>query len=254
MTTALTLVVKVLDQCKQGRCFPQAENVWPHDELVKVLHLSGLRGPWPTVGGHERLVQMLLDHLNVQIPPVYALCTDQALVLDSTTVHVRQSTLQIGPYAKLHPLPTPLPSCEQIWQLFVQRHHHAATTTDQLAPSPAVLEKQMQILALEKEVARLKTQLQGSEVGQLRLAVDEGHRVIKALEAKLQAERRQLLTLREKNLTLAREAQMTEARTLELRDQLQHVRNRLGVRTLSPEGLERALEEVARLKQQLGAV
>lgn len=247
--SSLTLIVHVLDQCKQGVCFPEAENVWPRDDLIQILNLSGIMGPLPASYNHEKLLQIFLDHLNVQTPKVYALRTETALVLDSSTLQVRQNLLYIGPYAQLQPIESH--DCRHLWNVFWQ---HVNVRHDLRTPEPrAVLEKQMQILSLEKEVAKLKKQMKDSENGRLRAEFDEASQVIKALEAKIREERQQVTVLKEKNLTMAREAQVAEARTLDLREQLQRVRNKLSVRTLSPEDLERALDEVAALKQELVA-
>lgn len=247
--SSLTLIVHVLDQCKQGVCFPEAENVWPRDDLIQILNLSGIMGPLPDHYTHEKLLQIFLDHLNVQTPKVYALCTEQALILDSSTIQVRHNLLQVGPYAQLQPLESR--DCRHLWRVFWQ---HVNVRRDLRAPeSRDVMEKQMQILGLEKEVAKLKKQMKDSETGRLRVEFDEAGQVIKALEAKLREERQQIALLKEKNLTMAREAQTAEARALDLREQLQQVRNKLSVRTLSPEDLERALDDVAALKQQLVA-
>lgn len=40
----LHLVVNVLDQCKEGVCFPEDESLWSQAELVRIVSLSGIAG------------------------------------------------------------------------------------------------------------------------------------------------------------------------------------------------------------------
>lgn len=251
--TTLTLVVNVLDQCKQGVCFPEAQSVWPREELIKVLNLSGIVGPLPSRYTYEHIIQIFLDHLNVQTPKVYALHTERELILDSSTVQVRHNLVHLGPYARLQAIePSSLSDCRHLWQVFYQ-HVRADSSRDLQYPrdSPEVLAKQMRIVELEKEVTKLKKQAQESETGRIKTEFQEAQQVMKALEAQIREERQRVVQLRDKNLALARESQVLEARAMELREQLQRVRTKLSLPSQTPEALDAALDELTTLKQQL---
>lgn len=50
----LHLIVNVLDQCKEGVCFPEDESLWSQAELVRIVSLSGIAGNMlPSNYGYE---------------------------------------------------------------------------------------------------------------------------------------------------------------------------------------------------------
>lgn len=256
--TTLTLVVHVLDHCKQGVCFPEQESVWPLEELGKVLNLSGLVGTLSRVRlTHEQLIQTLLDHLNVQTPAVYALYTnDRQLIMDSSTVQVRRNLVYVGPYAKLQPFP-PTHQCHDIWQRFAQyaqpaQKQHAIVATGE-EERRLLHQQQGRILELERELAQLKVQCKDSELGRLKSAMQESTHVIKALEAQLREAQSQQAGLREKNFEMTRQTQVSEARAMWLHEQLNLVRTRLSITAQDPVAWESALQDLVALKQQLRA-
>ena len=244
--TTLILVVSLLDQCKQGVCFPESVSVWPRDQLIKVLNLSGI-ALLPPHYGYEKIIQIFLDHLNAQSPKVYALCTEKDIVLDSTDVKIKNNLLYVGPFAKLQPIATE--DCRQIWSIFLKYVH---VQRDVRPPeSRAVLEKQMRINELEREIDKLKKQMKQSESGRIKVEFDEANKVIRSLESQLREERKNMTQLKEKNLALAREDQVLQARIMELNTQLQAVRTKLSIKSTSPEALEAVLSEIESIKKQL---
>ncbi len=241
--TTLILIVNVLDQCKQGQCFPEMESQWPREELLKVLSLSGIDATMlPSHYTYNDIIQLFLDHLNVQRPQVYALCTETDLILDSQTVEVRNNLVHFGPYSKIQKLASN--DCRHAWTVFSQ---HTFIRRPFVMPEPAaVTEKQMRILELEKEVNRLKKQAKESESGRMKAQFDEAENLLKTYRAQLKEERRKEMTVREQNMQLVRQAQVLEAQKQELTLQLKEARDKLGKGATTE-----TLQEIATLKQRL---
>lgn len=141
----LVLVINVIDQCKKGIVFPESENEWPREELVKILQLAGIVGLVHGIDNtYVNLINMLLYKLNIQTPRIYALClqseTQISVITDARDSRVlgqvgqryqgtqptnilgqepKEPKLYIGMMTKLVPISAGL-SCQDMFKLYHQ--------------------------------------------------------------------------------------------------------------------------------------
>lgn len=254
--SALVLIVHVLDYCQQGICLPEAESAWPRAELNKVLNLSGIMGPLTTYS-YPQLIQLLVNHLNVQSPLVYALYTaERGLLLDSNGVVVRDQLWYEGLSTRWLRVESSAAAtdCRQLWQRFAQHQQRPpAATTAHGGSSRAELEQQLRIQALERDIAKLQKQLQDSQGVRLEKEFQEAHQVIRALQEQLQQARQQTSALSEQNAALLREQQVQQARVLSTQTQLQQLRAELAQRSRSPAEVEELVREIQICQEKLRA-
>ena len=244
--TTLTLVVNVLQQCKQGKIFPEHESEWPKTELIKVLALSGIVGHIPATYDYNDFIQLFLDHLNNQRPLVYALKVDHhTLILDSKTVETRKDLLYVGPYAKTL---DSYASCESAWQKFSE--YSAASMPSPIVKREGDLEAELdrtriKLLDLQQENSKLKTSLTNTEGTRLKAQFDEANQLLKSFKEQIDTSKKKQAASEEINMKLSREAQVLEAQRMQYKTILQKLRDKLGT------NWETSLDELMTVKRQL---
>jgi uncharacterized protein YnzC (UPF0291/DUF896 family) len=244
----LTLVVNVLGSCKKGVCYPESETEWLRLDIVKVLNLSGIVGELPGEKyTYEAIVRMLIDHLNVQVPKVYALVMDSSVILDSSTVTIRNQMVHVGPYAKIKQVDNL--ECDHLWSVF---HAYVKTRQEYRPPeSREVMEKQARIIELQSQINQLTKHIKESNVGRLQSELDEQNTVLRALYRQLQEEKALRVEAHDKNLNLAMISQQSRLRQEYLEAKLQEIRKKLGKLTSSDEDLFETIASLASVKQEL---
>jgi vacuolar-type H+-ATPase subunit I/STV1 len=243
--TSLHLIVNVF-QCKQGQVFPQSKSAWSRSEMWKVLSLSGLNGPLPEDYSTEDLVNMLLTRLNVQRPVVYALRTEDAVILNSQSVEVRGDLIHMGFYAALSPLSSGHKACDAVWSVFAKHTNEELRRFTIVKDEPEkIRELRMHVVELEQKVEHLEKA--AAETGQNRLEQQfhEADQLLKHYRAQLRQAQEAQPELEQKNLALRRHVETLNAQKMQLEQQLQKVRQTLG------ENWETKIHEVQRLKEAL---
>jgi hypothetical protein len=236
----LYLTVSVFE-CKKGQLFPQSD--WTSGELRKILHLSGVTGTLPDHFDHESYVNLLIDRLNIQRPPVYALSTSEAVIVNSQTVQVQGDRLNIGPYAVLQTIHDH--TCQHIWHEFISHVNRVGPTMTIVAVSEEKLrEKQNQILLLEQKLATL----QESDLGRMNKQLSETNHLLRKYRDQLLEEKKNHEADRDKNLSLLRHIEQLQAQLILEKEHMDRLRNQLI--TQGPGGIE-ALQACKRRVQDL---
>lgn len=243
--TSLYLIVNVF-QCKQGQVFPHANSAWSDTELWKVLALSGLEGPVPKGYSKEDLINLLLGRLNVQRPVVYAIRTENDVILNSQSMEVRGQLIHVGPYATLSPLTSGQKSCEAVWPVFIKyANQQLRRFIIAKEPSEKIRTLQIKIVELEQEIGRLKKVASHSKTNQLERQFQEATQVLKYYQTQLRQAQQAKPELEQKNLSLRKHIETLHAQKLQLEQKLQKVRQTLG------DNWETKIHEVQRLKEAL---
>jgi len=201
--TSLHLVVNVLS-CKSGQVFPENKSDWEPDQLIKVLALSGLTGKIPKSYGYNDIVNLLLEHLLVQKPFVYALYltndNKSDLITNSRTLEIVYNQINIGLYANLRPLHSI--RCEHIWQEFTKTMGSQDRFIIDENPPEIIYKQQAEILALKQKIEKLEKQLKFSDVGQSEQALRETNKILNLYKTRLESEKKTETATVEKNAKL----------------------------------------------------
>jgi len=201
--TSLHLVVNVLS-CKSGQVFPEIKSDWEKDQLIKVLALSGLTGKIPKSYEYNDIVNLLLEHLLVQKPFVYALYVTNDhksdLITNSRTLEIVQNQINIGLYANLRPLHSV--RCEYIWDEFTKTMGSQDRFIIDENPPEIIYKQQAEILQLKQKIEKLEKQIKFSEVGQSEQALLETNKVLNLYKSRLENEKKTETATVEKNAKL----------------------------------------------------
>jgi hypothetical protein len=234
----------MFEVCKIGQVFPEIESKWSFSELVKVLKLSGITGNLPKEYTYNDIVNLLIDHLNMQSPAVYALSTADHIILNSQTVQIVRDSLNIGPYAVLQKLQRN--ECQHIWQVFFQHFHTEPKRFAIAQITPEEMEKkQLKIVELQSKIEKLEKKFASSHVGQLTKQMEEANRVLKSYKTRLNNETQKETDNQLKVIELNRKNQQLEAQIYEYKIQLEKIRGSLG------QNWETTLDKLGDVKQCL---
>lgn len=247
------MVVQVLHECQQGQLWPidsSSEAAWTKADLWKVLRLSGgaTEEEGSSVVSHEELVNMLLARLHLQNPFIYAIRTTDALVVNSQSMQVKASRLDLGLFSTLETLKVGERSCETVWKKFAHFFNQQKTEQRrpgyrQIAMPEDVLKWQRKALELQTELKELKDRMKKSPKNQNFLLWEQRRDETEAL---LKQYREQLEKCQASNYKTQLE-QATAQRDL-LERELQQWRNQLRAGNVGE-----ALQNIQRLKQELKA-
>jgi hypothetical protein len=161
----LYLVVNVI-QCKQGVLWPQSESDWQVQELDRLLHLIGGVSQSARFTTYEDAVNTLLDRLDRQEHQFYAIYRTSPLVLwlDAGSTQIRNGQLEVDELAPTGIITGKHPSCDQIWQQFLDqlRQRRSRRPVRQVAPPDKVrqIQQEMRRLRQEKVDPQCQYQLQ----------------------------------------------------------------------------------------------
>ena len=210
--TTLHLVVNVLS-CKSGQVYPEIQSDWEVDQLVKVLALSGLTGKLPKHYRYDDVVNLLLEHLLVQKPFVYALYlkndSKSDLITNSRTLEIVDRQINIGLYANLRLLHST--KCEHVWDAFTKTMGSQDRFIIDQQPPEIIYKQQAEILELKQKIEKLEKQLQFSDVGQNEQALRETNKILNLYKSRLDNEKKSDSVTQEKNAKLIQEYIKLEA-------------------------------------------
>jgi len=245
----ICLTVNIFE-CKTGILFPESESEWDTSQLLKVLSLCGMT-ELPQNYSYFDITNLFLYKLNVQKPFVYALSVKidsmWYVILNSQTIEIQNGgSVNIGPYAKLVELHRH--QCGSVWNEFmsyVTSGIQQRFIIEQF-PEELSISKQMKILELEKENAKLKNEMKTSSTGRLQEQFIEANNLLHSYKSKIDKESSRDKSLVEKNAKLVREYQTMEAKVEMCKQELEKYRTQL-----AGSSLDEALKQIQILKRKL---
>jgi hypothetical protein len=213
---------------------------------MKILNLSGVVGQLPDHFQYEDLVNLFIERLNVQRPAVYALSTENAVILNSQTIEISGELINIGPYAVLHNLEHN--RCEAIWEAFMHYFNSQSRRFIVLETPPEKLrEKQLKILKLEQKLEKLEREHKASEGGRMQKQFDEANKLLRLYKSQLVEEKQREIDAQTKNLELVRQVQILQAQIEQHKETMTRLRTNLG------DNWETSLDELHQTKAKLEA-
>jgi len=194
---------------------------------MKILNLSGVAGQLPDHFLYDDLVNLFLERLNVQRPAVYALSTENAVLLNSQTVEVKGELIYLGPYAVLRNLKQK--SCDEIWEEFSHYFNSQAPRFIVMETPPERLrEKQVKILELEAKLEKLEKKFKSSDGGRMRKQFDEANQLLKMYKSQIVEEKQREIDAQAKNMELIRQVQTLQAQIEFHKETMAKIRAHLG--------------------------
>lgn len=229
--TSVDLIVclGVSQPCQTGTLSPMAFNHWSADQLRQILALTGL----PKLPRHYNvaaLMEKVVENLTTQSPVIYALTTQDQVLLNTDGVKVNAQGIFVGAFTRKARLERTEP--QHAFNVFVRHLTEQSTTfltPPQLYPDgETMLQKQHRIMELQKQLEACGKKLEKSNYDRVTKEFQDAQQLYQQLQHKIDTEARNLTELKMKNAALLRELEQRKAEVWAKEGALRLLREQLG--------------------------